>query len=73
MTDQHTKLTEEITRFFEVYNILSPEGKAGFEAQLGPKLNSSDKKTRIFYEILLSAAKDNATAEEAIDRLNASV
>ncbi len=64
------RLKSEITHFFEVYSILSPEGKAAFEAQMGPMLNSSDPYTRSLYQSLLHSAKDGLSIEEAIEKLD---
>ncbi|MBI5701532.1 hypothetical protein HZC34_06830 [Candidatus Saganbacteria bacterium] len=72
MTNLNLRLTDEINRFFEVYSILSPEGKATFEAQMGPTLANSDPNTRKLYQILLKAVKDGLTIETAIEQMKKS-
>lgn len=70
MTELISKLNTQISQFFEIYSILSPEGKAAFEGQMGPMLNSSDTHTRSLYQSLLQSAKNGLSIEEAIEKLN---
>jgi len=70
MTELISRLKSEITQFFEVYTVLSPEGRAVFEAQMGPMLQKSDNYTSSLYRSLLQSAQRGRSIEEAIDELN---
>lgn len=65
------KLLKDIEHFLEVYKILSPEGKAVFEAQLAPHLEMIDGKTRELYRALLSSAQDGLSVADTITNLEA--
>lgn len=64
------KLQQDIKRFLEVYQVLSAEGKAQFEAQMAGELKGKDEKTKKLYYTLLQAAKDGKGIEEAIQDMN---
>ncbi|NQU18006.1 MAG: hypothetical protein HQ564_08045 [Candidatus Saganbacteria bacterium] len=63
------QLSKDIRKFLDVYKVLGPEGRAQFEAQLAPLLFNTDKRSQGLYSALLSAAKDDATIEEAISKM----
>lgn len=65
-------LNEYISKFLDSYRILAPEAKAAFEAQLDKTIYSSDKNTRILYQVLRKAAKDGLSADEAIEKMKKS-
>ncbi|KPJ67113.1 hypothetical protein AMJ44_07405 [candidate division WOR-1 bacterium DG_54_3] len=67
--DAIIKLQEDIKRFLEVYQVLSPEGKAQFEAQMAGAIKDRDEKTKKLYQALLQAAKDGREIEEAIEEM----
>lgn len=69
MTEPQEKLRSDVNTFFEVYKVLTAEGRASFEAQMGPLLNSSDPQTKALYRSLLRSAKESLSPEEAIARL----
>jgi len=62
-----SKLFSDIKRFLDVYQILSPESKAAFEAQMTSLVEKSDERSRNLYTALLQAAKDGRSPEEAVD------
>lgn len=64
-----TKLFSDIKRFLDVYQILSSESKAAFEAQMRSLVERADAKSRRLYSALLQAAKDGKTCEEAIQEM----
>jgi len=66
------QLKNDIQRFLDVYNFLTPEAGAMFEAQLAPHLKKTDARTRNLYNALLSSAKDNLGIEDAITRMEES-
>ena len=63
------KLQADINKFLEVYKILSPEGKAQFEAQLAAAVQRVDEKTRKLYYTLLESAKNGQDVEQALERM----
>ena len=63
------KLEKQIQKFLQVYNILLPEAKAAFEAQMNGHLKNVDDRTKNLYVALLNAAKDGETKEKAIEAL----
>jgi cyclopropane fatty-acyl-phospholipid synthase-like methyltransferase len=67
--DPLKKLRQDVTRFLEVYKVLSAEGKAQFEAQMAGAIKDYDEKTRKLYVALLQAAKDGKGIEEAIQEM----
>jgi hypothetical protein len=70
MNDPQTKLHSDVIFFLEVYNVLSPEGRAQFEAQMLGELKDKDEKTKRLYFDLLKSAKDKLKVDEAIEGLN---
>ena len=64
--DQQKKLFHDVRKFLEVYGVLSPDGKAQFEAQMAGNLKTVDEKTRKLYYALLQAAKDGKDIDQAI-------
>ena len=60
------RLYNDVKKFLEVYQVLSPEGKAQFEAQMAGAIKDLDEKTKKLYQALLQAAKDGKGIEEAI-------
>lgn len=73
MNDPFQKLNSEVGQFFDVYKVLDSEGRAQFEAQMGPILKSADAKTVIFYKTVLDAAKRGLSADEATDLVKKSL
>lgn len=69
MLNPQEKLKSDVDNFFEVYKVLNAEGRAAFETQMGPLLNSSDPQTKALYHSLLRSAKDGLSPDEAIARL----
>ncbi len=69
MEEKLNKLMEELKQFLDVYKVLTPEGKAAFEAQMGPVLKNADPTAKIAYESMLSSAKEGLSLEEAFERL----
>jgi hypothetical protein len=70
MAENHAiKLQKDIKKFLEVYQVLSPEGKAQFEAQMAGAIKDRDGKTKKLYQALLQAAKDGKGIEEAIEAM----
>jgi hypothetical protein len=67
--DPQQKLLQDVKRFLEVYKVLSPEGKAQFEAQMAGSIKGQDEKTKKLYYALLQAAKDRKGIEEAIQEM----
>lgn len=70
MPNPQDKLHADIQRFLEVYSVLSPEGKAQFEAQMAGATKNQDERTRKLYQVLLQAAKDGKEIEEAIQEMH---
>jgi hypothetical protein len=64
------RLQKDIHKFLEVYKVLSPEGRAQFEAQMAGATKTHDEKTKKLYHSLLQAAKDGKGIEEAIQEMN---
>ena len=62
-----SKLFSDIKRFLDVYQILSSESKAAFEAQMTSLVEKSDERGKALYAALLQAAKDGRSPEEAVD------
>ena len=67
--DPQEKLQQDIKRFLEVYQVLSPEGKAQFEAQMAGEVKGQDEKTKKLYYSLLQSAKDGRDIEQAIQEM----
>jgi hypothetical protein len=67
--DPQEKLRQDVKRFLEVYSVLSPEGKAQFEAQMAGSTKDVDEKTKKLYQALLQAAKDGKEIEAAIQEM----
>ncbi len=65
------KLNNDVRKFLEVYNILSPEAKGLVEIQLTPHLQNADKRTKALYSALLSAAQEGLSIADAISRMEA--
>lgn len=63
------KLSKDVQKFLDVYNILSSEARAAFEAQIAPTLHAADEKSKKLYAALLSSAKDGISIEDAISRM----
>jgi len=70
MGNPQQKLLSDVKRFLEVYKVLSPEGKAQFEAQMAGSIKDQDEKTKKLYQALLQAAKDGKSIEEAIEEMH---
>ncbi|MBN2058092.1 MAG: hypothetical protein JW782_04805 [Candidatus Saganbacteria bacterium] len=64
------KLQQDVRKFLEVYSVLSPEGKAQFEAQMNGEVRSKDERTKKLYYALLQAAKDGKDIKAAIEQMN---
>jgi flagellar hook-basal body complex protein FliE len=69
MAEPQEKLKQDVKKFLEVYKVLSPEGKAQFEAQLAGSIKDLDEKTKKLYQTLLKAAKDGLSVEDAIQQM----
>jgi hypothetical protein len=67
--DPIDKLRQDIKKFLDVYKILSPEGRAQFEAQMAGAVKGQDEKTKKLYYVLLQAAKDGKEIEDAIKEM----
>ena len=67
--EQAEKMERSVNVFLEVYRILSPEGRAQFEAEINAKLKELDEKTRKLYLALIKAAKDGLSTDEAIEEM----
>jgi hypothetical protein len=67
--DPLEKLREDVKKFLEVYTVLSPEGKAQFEAQMVGQLKGQDERTKKLYRALLRAAQDGKDIEGAIKEM----
>ena len=67
--DPVDNLRKDIKKFLDVYKILSPEGRAQFEAQMAGAVKGQDEKTKKLYYALLQAAKDGKEIEEAIKEM----
>ena len=67
--DPQEKLRQDIRKFLEVYKVLSPEGKAQFEAQMAGEVKGQDEKTKKLYYSLLQSAKDGKDIEQAIQEM----
>ncbi|MFH1683785.1 MAG: hypothetical protein ABIA67_02750 [Candidatus Margulisiibacteriota bacterium] len=65
----HQKLQQDVKKFLEVYKILSPEGKAQFEAQMAGEIKGLDEKTKKLYSSLLQSAKDGKDIAGAIQEM----
>jgi hypothetical protein len=63
------KLEKNIKLFLEVYKILSPAGRAAFEAQINAAMQKGDEKTKRLYKALLRAAKEGMNQEQALDEM----
>lgn len=66
------KLHSDIQKFLEIYNILSADGKAQFEAQMAGSIKGQDERTKRLYHTLLLAAKNGAGVAEAIEEMKLS-
>jgi len=66
-SDPIQRLRKDVKRFLEVYKVLSPEGKAQFEAQMAGSIKDHDEKSKKLYYALLKAARDGKGIEEAIE------
>jgi len=66
---ENIKLQGDIQKFLDVYKILSPEGKAQFEAQMAAVVKGVDVRTKRLYQSLLSSAREGRGVEEAIQQL----
>lgn len=66
MEDPIKKLQNDIKKFLEVYKVLSPEGKAQFEAQMAGQVKKVDERTKKLYYALLQAAKLGLGVEAAL-------
>jgi len=62
-------LDENIGKFLEVYKILSPEARIGFEIEIMKKMKAMDERTAKLYTILIRAAKDGLNIKETISRM----
>ena len=69
MDDKVEKLTNDIKRFLEVYQVLNPESKAYFESQFEASLKTMDNITRKLYQTLLSSAKLGLGVEETVSAM----
>lgn len=67
--DAKAKLLQDVKRFLEVYKVLSPDGKAQFEAQMAGSVKDQDAKTKKLYLALLQAAKDGKNIAGAIEEM----
>ena len=63
------RLHADVKKFLEVYKVLSPEGKAQFEAQMAGSIKDQDEKSKKLYYALLKAAKDGKDIAEAIEEM----
>ncbi len=71
--DKKALFEANIEDFLSVYEVLNPQGKASFEAQMGPILENTDPKTKAMYKSLMDSAKKGLSREEAIEQLKKSV
>jgi hypothetical protein len=62
-------LNENIGKFLEVYKILSPEARIGFEIEITKKMKDMDEGTRKLYLALVKAAKDELNIKETVSRM----
>ncbi|MBI5699656.1 hypothetical protein HZC35_05010 [Candidatus Saganbacteria bacterium] len=69
LTNFMGKLEEDIGKFLNVYQILSPQDRAVFEAQLNGAVKNEDGATKKLYAELLSAAKDGVNIDDTILRM----
>ena len=63
------KLETDIKKFLEVYQVLSSEGRAQFEAQMAGSIKDQDERTQKLYHALLEAAKEGKDIAAAIDQM----
>ncbi len=72
MPDQNPqqRLLKDVRHFLEVYKVLSPDGKAQFEAQMAGSIKGQDEKSKKLFHTLLQAAKDGKDVEAAIQEMN---
>jgi len=70
--DANSRLEQDVKKFLEVYEILSPEAKAQFESQLAGSVKGLDERTKRLHYVLLAVAKEKGSVSEAIEKLAAS-
>lgn len=63
------KMERDVKQFLDVYQSISPEAKAHFEAQMHSALGKFDEKTRVLYFALLQAAKDGDDVITALAKM----
>jgi len=63
------KMEKSINVFLEIYKILSPEGRAQFEAEIAARIKNLDEKSKKLYLALIKAAKDGLAPAEAIEEM----
>ncbi len=63
------KLIDSIKKFVTSYNVLSPAGKTAFASQLKAQMKRMDKRTRLLYEALLEATKNELGIEKTIKEM----
>ncbi|MBU1026311.1 MAG: hypothetical protein KKA31_01110 [Candidatus Margulisbacteria bacterium] len=71
-SEAEKKLESDVKKFLDVYKVLSAEAKAQFEAQLNGEIKKADERSKKYYLVLLQAAKDGCSVEQAISRLKQS-
>ena len=69
MTEARKKLEQDVKRFLELYQVISPESRAQLEAGINSLSSKLDQKTKALYEALLQTAKLGQGVGEAIDKM----
>ena len=57
---------DQVKRFLEVYKILSPQSRVGFEIEIARKTSLMDDKTRKLYAALVDSAREALGPDAAI-------
>lgn len=68
-SDPIQRLRQDVKKFLDVYKVLSPEGKAQFEAQMAGAIKGHDEGSKKLYYALLKAAKDGKGIDGAIQEM----
>lgn len=64
-----SKLIDSIKKFMSSYKSLSPTAKKTFEVQIANQIKTMDKRTKMLYESLVEAAKNDMGIEKTIKEM----
>lgn len=66
---KEAEFEDQVKRFLEVYKILSPQSRVGFEIEIAKKTSLMDERTRNLYAALIDSAREALGSDAAITNM----